>query len=273
MTEQKNKNNEMEQQEKRLNENLNKIKNKILVFSGKGGVGKSTVAVSLAYKFSLEGYKVGLLDVDLHGPSIPTLLGIKDKNIFYDNNKLLRPIQINNNMLVVSIEAILEDSNSALIWRGPMKIGVIRQFIADVKWDELDYLIIDSPPGTGDEPLTVAQDIKGAKSIIVTTAQEVALSDVRKSIDFCNKVGMKIIGVVENMSSFYCPHCKKEIELFKGIGSDSLKEIYGVDILGKIPLFETLIPMFDKGEIFDIFNLKNPPYSDIISSIVSKIVR
>ena len=218
-------------QDQEIDNSLARIQHKLLIMSGKGGVGKSCISVSIAVGLSELGYKVGLMDVDLHGPSIPQMLGLPnihelDKaqtlkkpqgTISFANNKIV-PARYSKNLSVVSIECILENIDSAVIWRGPLKITAIRQFIADVQWDDLDYLIIDSPPGTGDEPLTVAQTIPDAKAIIVTTPQAVSLRDVRKSITFCKQVNMNVLGLVETMSGLLCPHCGKTIDLFKTNG-------------------------------------------------------
>lgn len=263
------------QQDREIQSSLARIKNKLLVMSGKGGVGKSCISVCIAVGLSKLGYKVGLMDVDLHGPSIPQMLGIPnvheqgkmptDKKpegmISFANNKIV-PAQYSKNLSVVSIECILENIDSAVIWRGPLKIGAIRQFIGDVQWDDLDYLVIDSPPGTGDEPLTVAQTILDAKAVIITTPQAVSLRDVRKSINFCRDVNMKIMGLIENMSGFLCPGCGKKIDLFKTGGGEKAASEMNIPFLGKIPIIpETVeacdigIPAIDMsdtaGEIFD----------------------
>lgn len=256
----------------RLQEHLQKIKNKIVVLSGKGGVGKSTVAASLAAKLSLQGFKTGLLDVDLHGPSIPTMFGVKSQKL-ESNNGLFVPVQINENLKLMSVEFFLEDTDSPLIWRGPMKIGIIRQFISDTQWDDLDFLIIDSPPGTGDEPLTVAQDISGSKTVIVTTPQEIALTDVRKSIEFCLKLNMPILGVIENLGFIQCPHCLEKIDVYRGAGADSLYSKYGVEPLGRIPIIPVVSEKMDSGKIMDLFSEQDSLYNDIFSIIVSKILQ
>ena len=168
--------------------------------------------MNLAVGLAAKGRRVGLLDVDLHGPSVPRMLGL---NGGYQGTEEPRPMQWSDNLSVISIEPLLPDRDRSVIWRGPVKGGVIRQFISDLRWDDLDYLVIDSPPGTGDEPLTVAQTIKDARAVIVTTPQEVSLADVRKSIDFCRQVNMPILGLVENMSGMVCPHCHEHIEFFK----------------------------------------------------------
>ena len=204
---------EREQQDSVIKEKLSNIRRKILVMSGKGGVGKSTVAAYTALLLSHKGYKVGLLDVDLHGPSIPHLLNIQG-GLEVAEDGVVKPFQHSKTLQVVSMEMVLGDKDTAVIWRGPLKISAIKQFISDIEWGDMDYLIIDSPPGTGDEPLTVAQTIPDAEALIVTTPQEVSLADVRKSINFCRQVNMKIIGLVENMSDFCCPHCSKKITIF-----------------------------------------------------------
>ncbi len=211
------------------------IKHKIVVLSGKGGVGKSTVAVNLAVSLSLAGKKVGLLDIDIHGPSIPTMLGLVNTGVKTDGENLL-PVEMGA-LKVMSVGFLLENRDSALIWRGPMKMGVIEQFLRDVNWGDLDYLIIDSPPGTGDEPLSVVQligDIDGA--IMVTTPQAVAAADVRKSLDFCRQLNLRVLGIVENMSGFICPECSRETEIFKGDNGRVMAEAAGVPFLGKIPI-------------------------------------
>ena len=200
-----------------LSRRMCNIKHKILVLSGKGGVGKSTVAANLAVALSKSGNKVGLLDVDIHGPSIPTMFGLQDAAITPGKTEnSITPIQISENLKTMSIGFLLADKNDALIWRGPMKNSVIKQFLKDVEWGELDYLIADLPPGTGDEPLSLCQlidDVDGA--VVVTTPQEVALADVRKSINFCKKLKISVLGVIENMSGFVCPECGEIICVHK----------------------------------------------------------
>ncbi|HON55564.1 MAG TPA: P-loop NTPase [bacterium] len=262
---------ERELQAIRLKENLQRIKNKIVILSGKGGVGKSTVAASLATKLSLMGYKTGLMDVDLHGPSIPTMFGVK-QNKLVTKDSLFIPIQISENLKLMSVEFFLQDTDAPLIWRGPMKIGIIRQFISEAHWGDLDFLIIDSPPGTGDEPLTVAQDVTGAKCVIVTTPQEIALSDVRKSIEFCHKLNMPILGIIENFGFIQCPHCLEKIDIFKGSGADALYLKFGIETLGRIPIIPEAAEKMDSGKIIDLLKEKSTIYSDIFSIIVSKIL-
>jgi len=196
-----------------IKNSLGKIKNKLLVMSGKGGVGKTSVSVNLSIALANRGFQVGLMDVDIHGPDVPRMLGLKGM-LQVGNNGKLSPMIYSENLKAVSIESLLANKDDAIIWRGPMKYNAIKQFVGEVEWGDLDYLIIDSPPGTGDEPLTIAQTISDAKAIIVTTPQEISLSDVRKSINFCKTLKMEIIGLIENMSGFVCPHCGEKIDLF-----------------------------------------------------------
>ncbi len=238
----------LEEQEKRVKAQLSKIKHKLIVLSGKGGVGKSTVAVNIAVGLSLQDFMVGLLDVDLHGPSIPKMLGAKDLKLSRRPDGKLGAIKYSPNLKFVSIEPLLPSDDSAVIWRGPIKISAIKQFIGDIDWGELDYLVIDAPPGTGDEPLTIAQTIPDAYAIIVTTPQEVSLNDVKKSIKFCQKVKLRILGIVENMSGFICPHCGKPVDIFKKGGGQKLAEEYGIRFLGRIPLDPRVVDTGDMGK-------------------------
>ena len=240
---------ERKAQEQRITETLSKIKHIIMILSGKGGVGKSSIAANIAVGLSERGKRVGLMDVDLHGPSIPRTLGLIGKRMDVQNNRLL-PLTYAPNLKVLSIENLLDKTDRAVIWRGPLKIGAIRQFLADVDWGELDYLIVDSPPGTGDEPLTIAQTMWGAKAIVVTTPQDISISDVRKSITFCRAVGMEMLGLIENMSGYVCPHCGAESELFGTGGGERLAKEVGVRFLGRIPFDPELVRSTDAGEPF-----------------------
>ena len=243
-----NQNEQQQAQDKEIEQSLGRIKHKILVMSGKGGVGKSSVATYLAGALAKKGKKVGLMDVDLHGPSIPRMLGLKGNIQGGANGEKAKPIEYLPNLQVISVEPLMgENKDSATIWRGPLKIGVIRQFISDIEWNDLDYLVIDSPPGTGDEPLTVAQTIPGAEALIVTTPQEVSLADVRKSISFCRQVNMKILGLVENMSGLDCPHCGKSIELFKTKGGMLTAKKESLRFLGSLPLDPEVVMQGDAG--------------------------
>jgi len=263
---------EHKRQDREIEERLSHIKNKILVMSGKGGVGKSSVAAYLSVALAKRGYKVGLMDVDLHGPSIPRLLGLKGTIRPGSQQTKARPIEYIPNMEVISIEPLMgEDKDQATIWRGPLKIGVIRQFIADIEWDALDYLVVDSPPGTGDEPLTVAQTIPDAEALIVTTPQEISLADVRKSIHFCHQVNMKVLGLVENMSGLVCPHCGKVINLFKTGGGMITAKKENVRFLGSLPLEPTVVQNGDAGNMA-LLDREDLEFSRSFSGVVDKIL-
>jgi ATP-binding protein involved in chromosome partitioning len=240
---------QMEMQNKEIAETLRHIKNKILVMSGKGGVGKSSVAAYLSVSLAKKGYRVGLMDVDLHGPSIPRILGLKgDLGISGHEGKML-PVRYLPNMEVISIETLMgENKDTATIWRGPLKIGAIRQFVSDIEWMNLDYLVIDSPPGTGDEPLTVAQTIPDAKALIVTTPQEVSLADVRKSINFCRQVKMEILGLVENMSGLKCPYCGEIVDVFKRHGGEATARRENLRLLATLPFEVEVVNGGDSGD-------------------------
>ncbi|MFZ5451967.1 MAG: iron-sulfur cluster carrier protein MrpORP [Thermodesulfobacteriota bacterium] len=231
----------------RLQEQLRHIRYKLLVMSGKGGVGKTSIAVYLALGLAKRGYRVGLLDVDLHGPDVPRMLGISGR-FESDAEGHLLPHHYNDHLQVVSIECLLHDRDEAVIWRGPLKHNYIHQSISQVNWGELDFLVIDSPPGTGDEPLSVAQTITGVQAVIVTTPQEISLADVRKAINFCRKVDMPILGLVENMSSFVCPHCGGEIRLFNQGGGQRTSALTKVPLLANLPFDLRVVESGDCGK-------------------------
>jgi ATP-binding protein involved in chromosome partitioning len=230
-----------------LQERMGEIGHKLLVLSGKGGVGKSTVAANLATALAASGNKVGLLDVDVHGPSIPKLLGLEGRPVLNQQETLI-PVELNGNLSVMSIGFLLRDGSEPVIWRGPRKYGVIRQFLKDVDWGRLDYLVVDSPPGTGDEPLAVAQLVgSSASAVIVTTPQDLAISDVRRCLSFCNTLSLPVAGIVENMSGLVCPTCGTQIDLFKTGGGRSLAEETGVPFLGQIPIDPAIVSAGDAG--------------------------
>ena len=245
----KNPNQAQAEQDAAVKSSLDKIKNKIIVMSGKGGVGKTSTSVNLSIALSKKGHNVGIMDVDLHGPDVPRMLGL-DGMPEVNANRKLNPMRFSDNLKAISIEAFTPRKDDAIIWRGPLKFSAIRQFIGDVDWGELDFLVIDSPPGTGDEPLTVAQTINDAKAVIVTTPQEVALADVRKSINFCKTVDMNIFGLVENMSGFACPHCSEMIELFGSGGGERTAKQMGIDFLGSIPFDPKVVACGDTGACY-----------------------
>lgn len=226
---------------------LAKIKNKLLVMSGKGGVGKSSIAANISVALSKRGFKTGLLDIDLHGPSIVGIMGLSGLLDTVDG-AFLKPKTFSENLQVVSVGSLMRDENQAIIWRGPAKIGAIRQFIGDVKWGDLDYLVIDSPPGTGDEPLTVAQTMPDTRAIVVTTPQEISLGDVRKSISFCRHLNLDILGIVENMGTFSCPHCGEPVDLFRKDGGKVTAELMSVPFLGTVPFDQEVVKACDGGK-------------------------
>lgn len=233
-----------------LNKRMGEIQHKIMILSGKGGVGKSTIAANIAITLALDGYHVGLLDIDFHGPSIPKLLGIEDR-VPQMGQGIIQPIEMSANLRVMSMGFLLSAQDLAVIWRGPLKMGAIKQFLKDVEWGKLDYLIIDSPPGTGDEPLSVAQLIPNLDgAIVVTSPQDLSVIDVRKSITFCRQVNVPVLGVIENMSGLICPHCGREIQVFKKGGGERMAMEMNVPFLGSIPIDPQLVEASDKGVPF-----------------------
>ena len=263
------------QQENAITRSLGKIKNKILVMSGKGGVGKSTVSVNLALGLAQRGHKVGLMDVDIHGPDVVRMLNLKGTlEPPATQGGLVPPLRYSDNLKVVSLEYMLKDRDQAIIWRGPLKIQAIRQFIADMDWGELDYLIIDAPPGTGDEPLSVAQTIPHVKAVVVTTPQQVALADVRKSINFCKTVKVEITGVVENMSGFVCPHCNKTVDIFKSGGGEEVAREFELPFLGRIPMDPRIVVAGDDGVPYLSSNEDSPAtkaFAGVLNAIENRL--
>lgn len=259
------------QQENAITRSLGKIKNKILVMSGKGGVGKSTVSVNLALSLAAKGHKVGLMDVDIHGPDVIRMLNITGTlEPPASADALVDPLSYNGNLKVVSLEYMMKDRDEAIIWRGPLKIQAIRQFVADFDWGELDYLIIDAPPGTGDEPLSVAQTIPLVKAIVVTTPQKVALADVRKSINFCRTVNVDIVGVVENMSGFVCPHCNETVDIFDSGGGEQVAREFELPFLGRIPMDPKVVMAGDSGTPY-LSSEEDSPATAAFAKIVTAV--
>ncbi|MEG1914325.1 MAG: Mrp/NBP35 family ATP-binding protein [Acidaminococcaceae bacterium] len=259
----------VDEQDQNINAFLAQVKHKLVVMSGKGGVGKSTVAANLAVTLSEQGYSVGLLDVDLHGPSIAGILGLIGLPLNAIGNKML-PFQYSENLQVMTVQGLLTDPDAALIWRGPLKISVIKQFLADTQWEPLDFLIIDCPPGTGDEPLTIVQTITDAQAIVVTTPQEVALADVRKSLNFCEQAHVAVLGIVENMSGFVCPNCQTVHNIFKAGGGEKLAADRKLTFLGKLPIDPQVVAGDDAGTPLE--NL-SPITKAALASLVANVLQ
>jgi len=261
----------MENKKKQKAENLQKIGKKILVASGKGGVGKSTVCINIAQAFAMKGYKVGILDIDIHGPSIAKMSGISGERLRAPEGENPMPIKSQDGIYVLSIASMLESPDQPLIWRGPLKMKLIEQFAEDISWPELDYLFIDSPPGTGDEPLSLLQVFEKIDGVvIVSTPQEVSYLDVRKAINFAKELKVPILGIVENMDHLICPHCGERIDIFSsGEGERTLMD-FGLDLLGKIPIDVNISYLGDKGKSF-VKKFKDADNGKIFINIADKI--
>jgi Mrp family chromosome partitioning ATPase len=258
------------EQDAALQDSISKIKNIYMVMSGKGGVGKTSVSVNIAMALARKGFQVGIMDVDIHGPDVPRMLGIEKEMLGVNANRKLTPLAYSDHLSAVSIESLSASKDDAIIWRGPMKHSVIRQFMSDVEWGPLDYLIIDSPPGTGDEPLSVAQVITAAKAVIVTTPQEVSLADVRKSINFCRTIKMEIFGLVENMSGFRCPHCGEAIDMFGTGGGEKTAADFGIPFLGRIPFEPKVVACGDSGTCYqEVY--KDSPVTQAFESVAERM--
>lgn len=237
---------------------MTNIKHKILVLSGKGGVGKSCIAANLAVWLSMQNKNVGLLDIDIHGPSVPKLLNLEDSKLQGREDKI-EPVFYSETLKIMSIGFMLQDQANALIWRGPMKHNVIKQFISDVSWGQLDYLVVDCPPGTGDEPLSIVQLLGNADgAVVVTTPQQLAAIDVKKCITFCRQLNLPVFGVIENMSGFVCPHCHQRTDIFTGDGGREIAKDFKVPFLGSIPIDSEISSACDAGKPFIKFNNQSP---------------
>jgi Mrp family chromosome partitioning ATPase/predicted Fe-Mo cluster-binding NifX family protein len=231
----------------KLKKTLGRIKHKIVVMSGKGGVGKSTVATNIAVALSQAGKRVGLLDVDVHGPSVPRLLSLEGQQP-HIGSEVIEPISWSRNLWVMSLGFMLPSKEDAVIWRGPVKMGLIKQFVQDVAWGDLDYLIVDCPPGTGDEPLSTLQTLgQDAHAVVVTTPQGVAVDDVRRSVSFVRQLGNPLVGIVENMSGFACPDCGAVHNIFNSGGGEELAKEMGTKFLGRIPIDPEVARSGDEG--------------------------
>jgi ATP-binding protein involved in chromosome partitioning len=255
-------------------ESLTRIENTIMVLSGKGGVGKSTVAVNLAAALAASDRQVGLLDIDLHGPSVPTLLNLDGQTVRGTSDRGLIPVRYSDNLKVLSIEFVIQDQKQeAVIWRGPIKHQMIKQFISEADWGNLDFLVVDAPPGTGDEPLSICQMAPPrSQAVIVTTPQKVAVKDVEKSIRFCKSLQMPIFGIIENMSGFVCPDCGAVHEIFKSGGGEKLARQTGFRFLGKIPIDPRLVTASDDGKPF-VLEYPTSPTTRAFDEMIGPILK
>jgi ATP-binding protein involved in chromosome partitioning len=248
------------------------VRHVILVLSGKGGVGKSTVSVNLAFALAAHGYKTGLMDLDIHGPNIPKMLGVESQRLTTLGN-MIEPIRVTGNLSVISMGFLLPDTSTPVIWRGPMKMTAISQFLSEVDWGPLDFLVVDLPPGTGDEALSIIQlapNVRGA--VIVTTPQDVATMDAMKAAKFVERLDIPVIGIIENMSGLVCPHCREEIDLFGSGGGKKIAEDLGVRFLGSIPIDPELRKSGDEGRPF-IIRHKDSPTWKAVDQVMEELVK
>lgn len=262
-----------DEKELQVAHNLEKIKHRILVMSGKGGVGKSFVAVNLAYGLAMQGKTVGLLDIDVHGPSIAKLTGIEGVGIPMDEaTGKPAPIAALSNLYVLTVASLISSESSALIWRGPLKMALIKQFFSDFEWPELDYLIVDCPPGTGDEPLSIVQTLgKTDGAVVVTTPQDVAILDLKKSLDFARQLNLNILGIVENMKFFRCPDCGKATAIFAGKELDKMIFEQHLDLLAELEMDPNIVISSDQGKPFIYFYNKLPA-AQALMGMVEKVM-
>ncbi len=256
----------------KLQESLGKIKHVVIVMSGKGGVGKSTVSSNIACTLSMMGYQTGIMDVDITGPNIPKMFGIEDERLECENEKLI-PVLVPPSLKVVSMAFLLPSKDDAVVWRGPVKMTAIRQFLEDVDWGDLDYLVVDMPPGTGDEAISIIQLIPKADGmVIVTTPQDVALLDSRKSITFSAQANIPIIGLIENMSGFICPHCGEKTDIFKSGGGVATAKNLNIQFLGAVPIEPRIVTSGDSGMPI-VIDDPDSASAKIFKEITQKIIK
>jgi ATP-binding protein involved in chromosome partitioning len=261
----------LDKEQAQVEENLRRIRHRLLVFSGKGGVGKSTVAVNIAAGLAQAGWKVGVLDVDIHGPDVAKMLGVEDRRMDVSAEGRITPVETPSGIRLVSMAFLLQDRDTPVVWRGPLKMKIIKQFLADVDWEDMDWLIFDSPPGTGDEPLTIAQLVPATAAVVVTTPQGVAVLDTRKAVKFAQMLKLNVRGVVENMSGLNCPHCGKHIELFKAGGGEAMARELLVPLLAKVPIDPAVVDSGDSGTPF-VVGQPGSEASQAVRMIVEKLV-
>lgn len=259
-------------EETKIQNTLRNIKHVVIVMSGKGGVGKSTVSSNLAMSLSMKGYQTGIMDIDITGPNIPKMFGVEDEKLTVLNEQLV-PVTVPPSLKLMSMAFLLPDKDAPVMWRGPVKMGAIKQFIEDVNWGSLDYLVIDMPPGTGDEALSIVQLIPKADGmVIVTTPQDVALLDSRKSLVFGAETHIPIIGIVENMSGFVCPHCGEVTNIFKSGGGEDTARDMNVQFLGRVPIEPGIVDAGDSG-LPVVLKYPESASAKAFGEIVDKIIK
>ncbi len=262
-----------EKKDAQLKANLARIRHRIIVMSGKGGVGKSFIAANLAFGLALEGKRVGILDADIHGPSIAKLTNIEGKPIqIHPETGIPTPIKVFSNLYALSVASLINSDDSALIWRGPLKMALLRQFLTDFQWEELDYLVVDCPPGTGDEPLSIIQLLERVDgAIIVTTPQDLAILDVKKSVNFAQKMEIDILGIIENMKYFRCPNCSTKTPLFEGKQLAKLVSDHSLDILAELEFDPLIATSSDEGKPY-IYHYNHLPSAQALKKAVTQII-
>ncbi len=262
----------MSKEHKDSDAKLSNIKHRLMIFSGKGGVGKSTIAVNLAYGLAMLGKKVGLLDADLHGPSLARMTGTDAVRAEAGPVGKILPVKLHDNFHALSVAYLIDNVDTALIWRGPLKMKLLEDMIKNTQWGDLDYLVVDCPPGTGDEPLSVAQLLEHVDgAVVVSSAQDISVLDVRKSLDFAQKLNIPVLGIIENMSFIDCPHCGKRIDLFAGEGIPKALHDYNLNLLAKMPFDQNIAASCDRGRPF-IYDYGKTESAAILQRFVQKIV-